>query len=589
MLLLLLILMLVAGFAHAGEEPYDWKADWTLDKNFSIEIDTDGYSFPSAIAFVPEPGAGPKDPLYFVTELRGKVKVVTNDRSVHTFAEDFFTLVPRVELPSFGGEMGMAGICLDPRSGYVFVTFTYQDEKGILRNNIARFESEPGTFSLKPVSKTVFTEIFAGEQSAPSHQIGPCQVYGDHLYVSLGDAFSTSGSQKKSQDINSLLGKVLRMTLDGKPVKTNPYYVDDDIKKPRNFVWASGFRNPFALSIADGRVFVGDNGKEVDRFIEVTEGGNYRWDGSDMSMTTNALAVFSPAHGLAQMAFVKPASRALPAGFDGKFYLTLCGDPDTDPKIDSGRGIMMLDYDFSAGRLAAVPDYFVRYRGSGFQVLAGLASGPDGLYIAPILPFKDGMSAILKVKYSGPGGHPHTFENERDPQILLESRGCYGCHTLGENGWGTAGPNLDRNEMVARLKERLFSSAYVQNTVSLDSLDMEPYKSYRDARKEVLEKEGMDRVKLWVKYHILEPKFDNPYSIMPNMGLTEDEAVAITDFLVGQDTSFQGEAKRAAWNSITRYIPELRYRHVIYSFLIGFGFAFVLGIAIVFFSRLKKG
>jgi hypothetical protein len=73
------------------------------------------------------------------------------------------------------------------------------------------------------------------------------------------------------------------------------------------------------------------------------------------------------------------------------------------------------------------------------------------------------------------------------------------------------------------------------------------------------------------------------------MGLTEDEAVAITDFLVGQDTSFQGEAKRAAWNSITRYIPELRYRHVIYSFLIGFGFAFVLGIAIVFFSRLKKG
>ncbi len=579
--------MFVAAFSHAGEEPYDWKSDWTLEENFSIEIDTEGYHFPSALAFVPEPGGGPKDPLYFVAELRGKVKVVTNDRSVHTFAENFFTLVPRAELPSFGGEMGMAGICLDPESGYVFVTFTYQDEKGILRNNIARFESEPGTFSLKPVSITAFTEVFADEQSAPSHQIGPCQVYGNHLYVSVGDAFTTGGARMNSQDINSLLGKVLRMTLDGKPVKTNPYYVDEDIKKARNYVWASGFRNPFGLSIADGRVFVGDNGKEVDRFIEVGGGENHRWDGSDMSITTNALAVFAPAQGLAQMTFVKPASEALPTEFAGKFYLTLCGDPDTDPRVDSGRGIMMLDYDFAEGRLAAVPEYFVRYRGSSFQVLAGLASGPDGLYIAPILPFKDGRSAILKVKYSGPEAHPYTFENERDPQLLLESRGCYGCHTLGENGWGTAGPNLDRNEMVARLKDRLLSSAYVQNTVKLDELDIEPYKSYKDARKEVLERDGMDRVKLWVKYHILEPKFDNPYSIMPNMGLTDDEAGAITDFLIGKDTSFQSEMRRTAWDSVTSYIPELRYRHLIYSFLAGLGFALL--IAIVLFGRSKKG
>jgi hypothetical protein len=579
--------MLTASFANAGEEPYDWKADWTLEETFSIEIDTEGYHFPSAIAFIPEPGNGPKDPLYFVTELRGKVKVVANDRSVHTFAEDFFTLVPRAELPSFGGEMGMAGICLDPGSGYVFVTFTYQDEKGILRNNMVRFESEPGTFSLKPVSQTAFTEVFVEEQSAPSHQIGPCQVHGNQLYVSVGDAFATGGLRKKSQDINSLLGKVLRMTLDGKPIKTNPYYVDDDVKKARNYVWASGFRNPFGLSIVDGRVFVADNGKNVDRFIEISGGVNYGWDGSDMSISTNALAVFFPAQGVAQMDFARCASEALPAGFARKFYVTLCGDPDTDPIKDPGRGVMMLDYDFGAGKLASVPDYFLKYRGSSFQVFAGLAVGPDGLYLAPILPFKDGRSPILKVKYSGPGAHPHTFENERDPQQLLEARGCYGCHTLGENGWGTAGPNLDRKQMVARLKSKLFSPTYVQNTFSLDSLDIEPYKSYKDARKEVLESKGMDRINIWVKYHILEPKFDNPYSIMPNVGLTDDEAVAITDFLIGKDTSFQSEMKRTAWDSITSYIPELRYRHMVYSFLIGLGLALV--IVIVFLGRPKKG
>ena len=316
---LLLIFVLAATLAHAGEESYNWKDDWTLVENFAIDIDTEGYRFPSSIAFVPEPGNGPKDPLYFVTELRGKVKVVTNDRSVYTFAGDFFKLVPRTELPSFGGEMGMAGLCLDPGSGYVFVTFTYQDEKGLLRNNIVRFESEPGTFSLKAKSSLAFTEVFADEQSAPSHQIGPCQVYDNNLYVSLGDAFTTGGARMRSQDINSLLGKVLRMTLDGKPVKTNPYYIDGDITKARNYVWASGFRNPFGLNITDGRVFVADNGIDADRFIEVREGGNYRWNGSDISITTNASVVFFPAQGVAQMDFLKnlresfiSRSRAIP-------------------------------------------------------------------------------------------------------------------------------------------------------------------------------------------------------------------------------------------------------------------------------------
>ncbi|MEZ4546327.1 MAG: hypothetical protein R3B51_00735 [Thermodesulfobacteriota bacterium] len=35
-----------------------------------------------------------------------------------------------------------------------------------------RFDSVPGTFSLEPLSKTAFTEIFADEYTSPSHQIG---------------------------------------------------------------------------------------------------------------------------------------------------------------------------------------------------------------------------------------------------------------------------------------------------------------------------------------------------------------------------------------------------------------------------------
>ncbi len=48
----------------------------------------------------------------------------------------------------------MAGICLDPDHGYVFVTYAYRDEAGILRNGISRFSAQPLTFAGKPQELT---------------------------------------------------------------------------------------------------------------------------------------------------------------------------------------------------------------------------------------------------------------------------------------------------------------------------------------------------------------------------------------------------------------------------------------------------
>jgi hypothetical protein len=50
----------------------------------------------------------------------------------------------------------------------------------------------------------------------------------------------------------------------------------------------------------------------------------------------------------------------------------------------------------------------------------------------------------------------------------------------------------------------------------------------------VLALEGMDRVRLWVRHHILQPKFDNPKSQMPALDLTDAQAVALTDFLLAE-------------------------------------------------------
>jgi hypothetical protein len=161
MLLTGTVLFLSLGAVVSAQTTFDWRSDWAVADRFTIVEDTTGYHFPSAIAFVPEPGPDPKDPLYFVTELRGTLKVVTNDRSIFTFAENVFQFKPTEELPSGQGQGGMGGICLDPAHGYIFVTFLYTDANGRMRNNIVRYQSKPGTFSLQPESFTAFTEVFA--------------------------------------------------------------------------------------------------------------------------------------------------------------------------------------------------------------------------------------------------------------------------------------------------------------------------------------------------------------------------------------------------------------------------------------------
>jgi len=529
----------------------DWKNDWGVDDDFTIEVDSTGYSLPSAIVFVPNPGSDPGDPLYFVTELRGKVKVVTNDRTVHVFAEDFFDLTPKEELPSGYGQTGLAGVCLDPANGYVFVTFTYQDEAGVLRNNMARFQSTPGSFSLQPESFTVFTDVFSAHESGLAHQIGPCQVMGNTVLVSIGEAWRPL----LARDIDAMYGKLIRMTLDGKPVVDNPFYVDDDIKKVRNYVWAYGLRNTFSLKALGERVFVAENGLNVDRFMEVEEGMDYLWEGNDHSVATNAAYVFSPSLGPVQMDYLgDDGADGFPAGYREQFFVGLSA---FEPHRGKNSGVLRIPYSLQQDRVTAVPDFFVQYRGDEYQMVAGVAVGPDGLYFSPLLPVANHPDAVLKVRYE-----PGVTSSARGELIkalpLMIEKGCVGCHIINDN-WGfggSEGPALNASTLGAILLERLHSEAYVASVHDIHDLQQSPLPEYRAAREEVLAAEGMDRVRIWMKHRIMEPRFDNVYSQMPNQRLTEAEALAIVDYFIKettpQDVSFLSRVK----GKLKQIIPE---------------------------------
>jgi glucose/arabinose dehydrogenase/mono/diheme cytochrome c family protein len=518
------LLMMMAFSSRGAAQPtedFDWRSNWGVEDGFTLDIDTTGYQLPTAIAFVPDPGTEPEDPLYFVTELRGAIKVVANDRTVRPFAQ-VDVLAPLRELPASEGQGGLAGICLDATRGYVFVTFSYRDQAGLLRNNIVRYEVAAGTFSGEPRGEVAFTEVFAPYESALSHQIGGCQVEGDALYVSVGDA----GRSHASAALEQLLGKVVRMTLDGMPHPGNPF---EDTPGGGPYVWAYGLRNPFGLRVVDGEVFVVDNGPSVDRFLRLEAGGDYQWDGSDWSIGSVADAVLSPGVGPVHLDYLPRESSLFPAGYTGSFFFGASGSSPAATKP----GIVMVPYDLDQRRTEGTPRYVVEFRGTDEQFVSGVAFGPDGLYLLPILPDTAGDSPILKMSYAPERGHPFGIGQTGEGYQLMVAKGCFACHSYEGQG-GNVGPPLDRNSLVVRVRDRLNSEAYAAQLAQIDQIDEEPYRSYREARRQVLEAEGGQKIRLWMTYRIVEPRFDNTTAQMPNQGVTEEEAAAMVDFLMAQ-------------------------------------------------------
>ena len=512
-------IMLVSGCSGdesevgGGVQPTDW---WVED-GFVVEADSEGFQLPTAIAVVPEPGPEPKAPLYFVTELRGRITVVSNDGTVGEFAR-----VPAFEVDeeypdNRAAEGGLAGICLDPARGYVFVTFAYRDAAGLLRNGIVRFQTEPTVFAPTPSGETDLTSPFVDQPSGLSHQIGGCAVEGESLYVGVGDG----GNPPDSQDPTRLVGKVLRLTIDGAAHPDNPYFDNSEPSRPEGYVFAMGMRNPFGVTVHDGEVYVADNGPAIDRFNIVSAGSNLGWDGTDWSVGVGADVVLYPAVSPVQLEH-HPNTNLFPERFRQSFFVAAAGGSDRT-------GIITIPYG-PDGEPAGTPEYFLEHGGGGEQNVVGLAFGRAALYFVPLLPDSTGVSRIYRVEPK-PGARAPTPPRHSEALVLIDRYGCLSCHQLGGEG-STVGPNLDVVGLRLRLKERLNSDRYRETLALLDTLDSEPYRSWSDERRAVLELEGREQYALWTTYHLLEPKFDNPDAAMPQLGLNEDEAATIASFLV---------------------------------------------------------
>jgi glucose/arabinose dehydrogenase len=513
----LIALLCASAVTSALAEPKsELDASWAVDEGYSLRVLARGFALPTSLAAVAQPSAEPGAPKLFVTELRGAIKVIANDNSVSEFAR-VATFTPKIEWPDFSGEAGMAGICLDPEHGYVFVTYAYRDASGILRNGISRLRAQPRTFAGKVQEQRDIGRFLAGETSAFSHQIGNCVVRGGLLYVSVGDA----GNPALSANVGSSLGKVLRLTLDGEPAPGNPF-AGGAALAPR--VFALGLRNPFGLAFAGERLFAAENGIVLDRFLELAAGRDYHWDGTDASIAMNAAAVFAPTIGPAQMVHVAPAAEGLRPSDHDRFLIAASNGKQ-------GPGLIVVDYALATSSVLAAPRHLVRYEGDQQGVaVTGVALTRDGLCFVPILPV-DGSGVVLVTRYQPAAQHSNIIGKSIEGNLVVAS-GCLGCHSRAGVG-GRVGPALDINSLLTRVETRVLSADYAQQVAKLDAIKDATVAQGRDARHEVLAAAPGERPRVWVINRLLNPKFDQPDAQMPNLNLTRDKAEAIASELLG--------------------------------------------------------
>jgi glucose/arabinose dehydrogenase len=180
-----------------------------------------------------------------------------------------------------GGELGLLSVAFHPRykeNGRFFLNYT-TDSGGRLRTVIAEYKTVPPTSNVANRGERVLLTI---PQPFRNHN-GGLNMFGPDgmLYIGLGDGGSGGDPQNNGQRLDTLLGKILRINVDG----ALPYAVPPDNpfvtrKKARPEIWAYGLRNPWRFSFdpAANRAFVGDVGQNAWEEIDIMERGrNYGW------------------------------------------------------------------------------------------------------------------------------------------------------------------------------------------------------------------------------------------------------------------------------------------------------------------------
>ncbi len=216
----------------------------------------------------------------FVVEQAGTIRVIQGGALLPSFFLDIRSKV------LFGGEQGLLGLAFHPnyRQNRRFFLNYVRTSGGQTQTVIAEYlASSVDANQADPASERILLTV---DQPFANHKGGQLTCGPDgFLYIGLGDGGSEGDPLSNGQNLQTLLGKMLRIDVDGtSPGKQyrippdNPFATGGGLPE----IWAYGLRNPWRFSFDPGdtsRLFCGDVGQDKFEEIDLIQrGGNFGWN-----------------------------------------------------------------------------------------------------------------------------------------------------------------------------------------------------------------------------------------------------------------------------------------------------------------------
>jgi len=223
--------------------------------------------------------AGDGSGLLYVVEQEGRIRTVD---PIGTVGEaPFLDIADRIVA---GGEQGLLGLAFHPDypdDGRFFVMYTSAEDGA---NTISEYRATDGVAAADSERILLAIPDFAVNHNGGMVAFGP----DGYLYAGTGDGGGGGDPQDNGQDPFALLGKILRIDVDGEAEGEKPYAIPSDNPfadgaTAASEVWASGMRNPwrFTFDRETGDLWIADVGQgqweEVNAEPAGQGGRNYGW------------------------------------------------------------------------------------------------------------------------------------------------------------------------------------------------------------------------------------------------------------------------------------------------------------------------
>jgi len=231
----------------------------------------------------------------FIVERAGQIKIVNNGVVLAVPFLDIHTLVK-----STSSEQGLLALAFHPSyetNGNFYVVYTAPRNGDAGGSNLVleKFSVSANPDLADPGSGIILLTI---SHPTNSNHNGGTLAFGQdgYLYWSTGDGGGGGDPDNNGQNLNFLLGKILRLDVDSSAPyipNDNPFYNNPN-PSIRKEIWAYGLRNPWRFSFdrLTNDMYIGDVGQskreEINFQPAISSGGeNYGWRVMEGSLCYN--------------------------------------------------------------------------------------------------------------------------------------------------------------------------------------------------------------------------------------------------------------------------------------------------------------